>query len=161
MNNKKITIPDGFKFKSVEDGSIILEPDYSKLPKNLGEACKIVKAGDLINSKPDFWDENSLSENNFDDQNLIFLPVGYLEKIKALGDLLILRDAYRNGWVPNWNVWDKKYSIYYFAAPCGKRDLSVIENNFSKRVLTFQDIDIASEFLNNFYNLIETAGDLI
>lgn len=161
MNNKKIKIPDGFKFNSVEGGNIILEPDYSKLPKNIKEACKIVKAGDLIKFKSGSWDKNSLSENNPNDQNLIFLPVGYLEKIKALGDLLILRDAYRNGWVPNWNVWDKKYSIYYFAAPCGKRNLSVIENSTSKRVLTFQDKDIANEFLNNFYNLIETAGDLI
>ena len=67
-----------------------------------------------------------------------------------------LRDCYRQGWTPDWknNSYkysiirkDKEYSIaYYFSTPC---------------FLSLPSYEIAEEFLYNFKDLIEQAGDLI
>ena len=74
----------------------------------------------------------------------------------ALMQLHQLRDCYRQGWIPDWkNNYpkysivrkDKQYSIaYYLGTPC---------------FLSFPTCEIAEEFLNNFRDLIEQAGDLI
>ena len=68
-----------------------------------------------------------------------------------------LRDCYRQGWVPDWEDENQnKWVIFYV---CNKY---IIEQySFSSRFLSFQSEEIAEKFLDNFKDLIETAGDLI
>ena len=68
-----------------------------------------------------------------------------------------LRDCYRLGWVPDWkNENQNKWVIFYVY------NKYIIESfAFSSRFLSFQSKKIAEKFLNNFKDLIETAGDLI
>ena len=68
-----------------------------------------------------------------------------------------LRDCYRQGWVPDWkNSYQWKWCIIFdtdtFIITAG-----ICYNHF----LSFQSKEIAEKFLNNFKDLIETAGDLI
>ena len=79
------------------------------------------------------------------------------EQHLALMQLHQLRDCYRQGWVPNWGDNEqKKYVILHNSDKC------VIDLVWkSQRFLSFQSQDIASKFLKNFKDLIETAGDLI
>ena len=92
--------------------------------------------------------------------------VDYTDKnpqIEALKKLILLRDFYNNGWKPDWGkIIEQKY--------CIKRDYNSENNVFSVGVeltfrpstfLTFGCREYAFEFLNNFRNLIEQAGDLI
>ena len=73
----------------------------------------------------------------------------------ALMQLHQLRDCYRQGWEPDWNG----YSKYVIVKDRGKYD--VFTSNWASRFLTFQDTETAKEFLTNFRELIEQAGDLI
>ena len=79
------------------------------------------------------------------------------EQHLALMQLHQLRDCYRQGWKPDWEDDDIiKYCIVLESNRC------VIYKNFiSCNFLSFQSEDIAKKFLNNFKDLIETAGDLI
>ena len=80
-----------------------------------------------------------------------------VEKHIALMKLHLLRDEYRLGWKPNWN--DKRQFKYGI-----KRDsdgIGCYANIKQPIFFTFQDVDTANEFLTNFRELIEQAGDLI
>ena len=84
-------------------------------------------------------------------------------QIEALKKLILLRDFYNNGWKPDWSkIIEQKYYI--------KRDYNSENNVFSVSVefsfrpssfLTFSCREYAFEFLDNFRELIEQAGDLI
>ena len=67
-----------------------------------------------------------------------------------------LRDCYRQGWLPDWKDDIIKYCILLESNRC------VIYKNITIcNFLSFQSMELAEKFLNNFKDLIETAGDLI
>lgn len=68
-----------------------------------------------------------------------------------------LRDCYRQGWKPDWSNSNQcKWSIMF------DTDTFIVQLGFFyNHFLSFQSENIAKKFLNNFKNLIETAGDLI
>ena len=74
----------------------------------------------------------------------------------ALMQLHQLRDCYRQGWEPDWNKYSTKYCIEKL------HNGYVVDSILSlPYFLTFQSNEIAKEFLTNFRELIEQAGDLI
>ena len=79
------------------------------------------------------------------------------EKHIALMKLHLLRDEYRRGWKPDWiNVDESKFVIEMVA-----NELSINNCGITRYSLSFQDEKRAEEFLTNFRELIEEAGDLI
>ena len=79
------------------------------------------------------------------------------EKHIALMKLHLLRDEYRRGWKPDWrNVDESKFVIEMVA-----NELSINNYGITRHSLSFQDEKRAEEFLTNFRDLIEEAGDLI
>lgn len=74
----------------------------------------------------------------------------------ALMQLHQLRDCYRQGWKPDWNKDSNKYYIEK-----NNYDYDIVIYNSLPHFLAFQSDEIAKEFLNNFRELIEQAGDLI
>ena len=74
----------------------------------------------------------------------------------AMIKLHLLRDEYRQGWKPNYNIRQDKYTIVY----SNNWGLTVIIYQ-TPRFLSFQSREIAEEFLTNFRELIEQAGYLI
>ena len=74
----------------------------------------------------------------------------------ALMQLHQLRDCYRQGWKPDWNKDSNKYCIEK-----NNYDYDIVIYNSLPHFLAFQSKEIAEEFLNNFRELIEEAGDLI
>ena len=73
----------------------------------------------------------------------------------ALIKLHQLRDCYRQGWTPTLNT--TSFGIIRRI----EGDLEVEKFIFSSRFLSFQYGKIAKDFLKNFRDLIEQAGDLI
>ena len=67
-----------------------------------------------------------------------------------------LRDCYRQGWLPNWKDDIIKYCIVLESNRC-----IIYKNITTCNFLSFQSMELAEKFLNNFKDLIETAGDLI
>lgn len=74
----------------------------------------------------------------------------------ALMQLHQLRDCYRQGWVPDWSIEGFKCCILKSGTDI-KVEIGFTHNHF----LSFQTYELAQQFLNNFRDLIEQAGDLI
>lgn len=110
------------------------------------------KEGTIVfeDTKPKFpktWEE-------FCEQNKVKIQV--TEQYLALMQLHQLRDCYRQGWVPDYlGESGKWYIVKYYNRPVVSTN-----HNFSE-FLSFQSKEIAQEFLNNFRDLIEQAGDLV
>ena len=82
------------------------------------------------------------------------------EKHIALMKLHLLRDEYRQGWKPDWSDNCYKYGVKWNIFP-RKKELIVTWRNYDPLFLSFPTEEIAREFLTNFRDLIEEAGDLI
>ena len=74
----------------------------------------------------------------------------------AMMKLHLLRDEYRNGWLPDWKEQSVKHTILI-----DHDDIVVGKSYVISCFLAFQTEELAEEFLNNFRELIEEAGDLI
>ena len=153
----EIEVPDGKK-AVWKDNKVVFEDIKPQLPKTWEEFCRqnkieknecyldacscIVKA--LIRERCEDSDRNVLPNKQVAEQHL------------ALMQLHQLRDCYRQGWEPNWRNTSSKHCIRkqsnsYIIVCCG----------ISVAFLSFQSREIAYEFLTNFRELIEQAGDLI
>ena len=153
----EIEVPDG-KIAVWKDNKVVFEDIKPQLPKTWEEFCRqnkieknecyldacscIVKA--LIRERCEDSDRNVLPNKQAAEQHL------------ALMQLHQLRDCYRQGWEPNWRNTSSKHCIRkqgnsYIIVCCG----------ISVTFLSFQSREIAYEFLTNFHELIEQAGDLI
>lgn len=155
----EIEVPDGKK-AVWKDNKVVFEDITSQLPKTWREFCKKNEIGATeayINNnsmillcakrKPrDYrFDENVLPNRSAAETHL------------ALMKLHQLRDCYRQGWQPDWNDENNKYYIAFF----NSKNHCVSCTRYASKFLTFQSMEIAEEFLNNFRDLIEQAGDLI
>ena len=120
-----------------------------RLPKTWEEYC--VKHGensDMIKASLDY----AYTVIN----NYIFSDYKQAQAYIAMIKLHLLRDEYRQGWKPNYNIRQDKYTIIYGY----NWGITVVVNQTS-RFLSFQSREIAEEFLTNFRELIEQAGGLI
>ena len=157
----EIEVPEGKK-AVWKDGKVVFEDIKPKLPKTWEEFCEQneVKNGECyISSQSDVtgvFAYNYLHRRETLDRNI--LPNKQAaEQHLALMQLHQLRDCYRQGWVPNWNNEDEeRYSILHNTI-----HYIITDTTIASKFLTFQSVKIAREFLNNFRDLIEQAGDLI
>lgn len=155
----EIEVPDGKK-AVWKDGKVIFEDIKPQLPKTWEEFCydyKIQEEECYINTDAEI--KKAVSSRNrliYGDSNV--LPNKQAaEAHLALMQLHQLRDCYRQGWVPDYldgskNKWE---IVKYY-------NKLIIDTTYNfSGFLTFQSKEIAEEFLNNFRDLIEKAGDLI
>ena len=119
---------------------------------------------------PKTWDEYCAKQGEVGDKIKASLDIAYMTINKhifsdykqaqahiALMKLHLLRDEYRQGWKPDWrNVDESKFVIEMVA-----NELSINNYGITRYSLSFQDEKRANEFLTNFRELIEQAGDLI
>ena len=153
----EIEVPDGKK-AVWKDNKVIFEDIKPQLPKTWKEFCRQNK----IEKNECYLDacscvEKALIRERCEDSDRNVLPNKQAaEAHRALMQLHQLRDCYRQGWEPDWNNDCNKYIIVK------NRDKYVVfGGNWTNQFLSFQDRERAEEFLNNFRELIEKAGDLI
>lgn len=86
-----------------------------------------------------------------------------IPKIAAVKKLILLRNFYNNHWNPEWgDLMDDKYAIDIdYDTNTGKFVYSVMRVYKPYFFLVFNNRKYAEEFLENFRELIEQAGDLI
>ena len=155
----EIEVPDGKK-AVWKDNKVVFEDIKPQLPKTWEEFCynndRKPNEAFITNSSEIQLITEQHERKPFVDQNL--LPSKQAaEAHLILMQLHQLRDCYRQGWIPDWNnSIQNKYVIYNLG---GKFAISpyYCHSNF----LAFQNEKRAEEFLNNFRDLIEQAGDLI
>ena len=122
---------------------------------------------------PKTWDEYCIKHGEVGDRIKASLNTAYTMINKytfsdykqtgahiALMKLHLLRDEYRNGWLPCFGDNSKKYGIKWNMI-AGKKELTVAWCNWNTLFLSFPTYELAEEFLTNFRELIEEAGDLI
>ena len=153
----EIEVPDGKK-AVWKDNKVIFEDIKPQFPKTWEEFCKqnmIKKSEYYLNPSSCILELRDDKREVFSDRNV--LPTRQAaEAHLALMQLHQLRDCYREGWEPNWNNDCNKYIIVK------NRDKYVVfGGNWTNQFLSFQDRERAEEFLTNFRDLIEQAGDLI
>lgn len=153
MKETKIKLPEGWEIDRVENGEIILKESKKELPKTWEECLQKLENAEYIDT---FSSIHILGSDiaSREDKNVI--PVGLGEPMLALMQLLVCREAYRQGWKPNWKDGNGKYCIVYqnneIVPAC------YLTNHW---VLSFQSEEIRNKFLENFRDLIEVAKELI
>ena len=111
----------------------------------LGNCCNLMPVGKDGGTREKMRDRNILPSGEAAEAHL------------ALMQLHQLRDAWREGWLPDWNDGDQdKYVI----VP-NDGEFKVYEYHTIRRFLAFQDEKRADEFNDYFIDLIRKAGDLI
>ena len=134
-------------------------------------ALTAFKEHELIGGRlPKTWDEYCIKHGEVGDKIKASLNTAYTTINKytfsdykqvqahiALMKLHLLRDEYRQGWKPYWK--DGKSRKYVIESNDGECYVAVyiVTSSF----LAFRDEKTAKEFLTNFRELIEQAGDLI
>ena len=121
-----------------------------RLPKTWDEYCiKHDEEGDKIKA--------SLNTAYMTINRYVFSDCKQTQAHIAMIKLHLLRDEYRNGWKPDWK--DDSQMKYVIYNPEGEFTIGCYTS--SRRFLAFQDKKRANDFLTNFRELIEQAGDLI
>ena len=158
----EIEVPDGQK-AVWKDGKVIFEEIKPQLPKTWEEFCenyKLNKDEFFIGSGSEIC-KNFYNNNRDKDSDANVLPSKQAaEAHLAFMQLHQLRDCYRQGWKPDWSDNCYKYGVKWNIFP-KKKELIVTWRNYDPLFLSFQTEEIAREFLTNFRDLIEQAGDLI
>ena len=158
----EIEVPDGKK-AVWKDNKIVFEDIKPQLPKTWEEFCKQNninknKEEAFINTSGEIETIKKVNTQRIVDYDKNVLPSRQAaEQHLALMQLHQLRDCYRQGWVPNWKDFESnKYCIIFI-----DYKYVIVLHNTASSFLSFQSREIAEEFLNNFKDLIEQAGDLI
>ena len=153
----EIEVPDGKK-AVWKDNKVVFEDIKPQFPKTWEEFCEqnAIKRSecylDISSCIIDMWD----GKRDISSDRNVLPNKQAAEAHLALMQLHQLRDCYREGWEPDWNNDCNKYIIVK------NRDKYVVfGGNWTNEFLSFQDRERAEEFLNNFRELIEKAGDLI
>ena len=159
----EIEVPDG-KRAIWKDGKVIFEDIKSQLPKTWEEFCKnypinsgefVIGLSSQIGSPR--WGDRDV---NIDRNVLPNYKTG--EAHLALMQLHQLRDCYRQGWIPDLTDESNKYCIEcYYNTNTKSIEYQVINLPITSAYLSFPTNELAEEFLTNFRELVEQAGDLI
>ena len=163
----EIEVPDGKK-AVWKDNKVIFEDIKPQLPKTWEEYVTFHFPVDKFPEKHYVCAETSIFSCHTNNSNYesvlqtknILTSDKTIKQHLALMQLHQLRDCYRQGWLPDWGSNSNKYGIKWnmFA---GEKRLEVTWCNWNILFLSFPTYELAEEFLNNFYELIEQAGDLI
>ena len=163
----EIEVPDGKK-AVWKDGRIVFENADSQLPKTWEEYCDITMIDDNeVVIVDNLLDRPTVSQKGFirGPRNPIehkrLLPSEEVTKqFVALMQLYRLRDYYRQGWTPDWEDDSCKYTIVQKLTIKGIQHIVACYRT-TPCFLSFPTYKLSEEFLTNFRDLIEQAGDLI
>ena len=138
-------------------------------------ALTAFKEHELIGDRlPKTWDEYCIKHGEVGDKIKASLNTAYTTINKytfsdykqaqahiALMKLHLLRDEYRQGWLPSWGNNSYEYGIEWGMVD-GKAKLAIVQyHTYGSYFLSFPTYVLVEEFLTNFRELIEQAGDLI
>ncbi len=155
MKAFNIEIPEGYEIDQEKSTfeKIVFKEIKKGLPKTWEKLEKVTGFYVTPNSSTSKVEKGAAENSN---KNL-FVTQKQVEAAIAMAQLSQLRDAYRQGWVPDWeNAGHKKYVIF-----CEESHLKIDYWYTRQYFLSFETQAIAQEFLENFRDLIEKAQPLM
>ena len=152
----EIEVPEG-KQAIWKDGKVVFEDIFPKLPETWEEFCEFypIKEEERYIGLDSKLVSNGGDRAIYSDKNMLPSEKA-AEAHLALIQLHQLRDCYRQGWVPDWEINSDKYCIQYT-----NNKYSIFNYANYRCFLSFQSQELAEKFLKNFKDLIKQAGDLI
>ena len=154
MKTFNIEIPDGYEIDQEKSTfeKIVFKEIKKGLPKSWEELIRI--EGYYIGTCAGVSDYQGASKEV---NKNVFATLEQAEAAIAMAQLSQLRDAYRQGWKPDWQkAGTKKYVIF-----CEDSQFKVDYWYTREYFLSFESQAIAQEFLKNFKDLIEKAQPLM
>ena len=150
----KIQVPEGYEIdreKSTFE-NIVFKKLEKELPKSW-EELHMIKGWFVENGSGvhEFGNCFTTSKN----RNL-FPTKEEAEACLALAQLCQLRDIYNDGWKPDWEENNDKYTIAYYS-----NKINISYSIYVHKILSFKTSIIRDKFLENFRDLIETAKPLL
>lgn len=160
----KITIPEGHEIdwqESAKQEKIVLKKIDNK-PRSWEEYCKRTVLGGQSYIHYNGWID-TISEYNIDKMDEVrdrmVLPSKKLaEAFLAMMQLMSLREAWIGDWKPDWNEVD---SNKYCIEGDGNYEFRIIILSETRSSLSFPTAEMATDFMNCFKDLLETAKPLI
>ena len=153
----EIEVPDGKK-AVWKDNKVVFEDIKPQFPKTWEEFCEqnAIKRSecylDTSSCIIDMWD----GKRDISSDRNVLPSKEATEAHLALMQLHQLRDCYRQGWLPT-----EDKASYGITKRIIDNCLSIDKFMYYSMFLLFPTREIAEEFLTNFHDLIEQAGDLI
>ena len=157
----EIEVPDGKK-AVWKDGKVVFEDIEPELPNTWKEFCKSypIKSGEyFIDSSSQIVAPVWAARDMYATQNVLQSHKA-AEAHLAYMQLHQLRDCYRQGWTPDWEDDSYKYTIVQKVTIKGVQHIVACYRT-TPCFLSFPTYKLTEEFLTNFRDLIEQAGDLI
>ena len=164
----EIEVPEGKK-AIWEDGKIVFEDIELQLPKTWEEYCEraMIDENEVVIfdgylDRPTIIQKGFIRGSRNPIEHKKLLPSEEVARqFVALMQLYRLRDYYRQGWVPDWEDNSScKYTIVQKLTIKGIQHI-VACHHTTPCFLSFPTYKLSEEFLTNFRDLIEQAGDLI
>ena len=159
----EVTSPEIMLYPSREqrDWTKVKYEPKKELPKTWEEFCEHNPIGELEYFSTDCSDSMQAGgggePRDLETDKNVLPSKQAAEAHLALMQLHQLRDAWREGWLPDWNNDNQgKYAITKV-----RSEYEVYEYKVSSVFLSFQDVKRADEFKDCFIDLIRKAGDLI
>ena len=151
MKELKINVPDGYE---IDKDKSTFEKIVFKMKREIPNS--FYDLGEVEGCYVGRFQEVFEGTNCSDPDALIWKTKKQAKASIALAQLSQLRDVYRQGWVPDWNDGADKYCIEFV-----NDELSISLFFQSNCFLSFQDVETARLFLENFKDLIEQAKPLM
>lgn len=153
MKELKINVPEGYEIdKDKSTFENIVFKKRKGLPKSWEELGSVY--GVCVSTECELI-EATLYTDNVSSTNIFRTPQQARASL-ALAQLSQLRDVYRQGWEPDWELYGAKYCVVFVG-----NNLTVHVHSYDGSFLSFKDRKTAEMFLENFRDLIEQAKPLM
>ncbi|MGL5913091.1 MAG: hypothetical protein ACRCZB_02915 [Bacteroidales bacterium] len=152
----ELKIPEGFEFDCVENGVIKLKAIKKEFPKTWEECIEVGKTYYYINTISAIKDEKITEDRYLPVNRNLMTSYKTAEAMRAFIMLITARDAYRNGWVPDWSNDERKYCI-----SSRMNKIEIGNYTYYSEPISFQSREVRDAFFENFKDLLEEAKELL
>jgi hypothetical protein len=154
MKSIKIEIPEGFEVDKEKSTftEIIFKKIEFKLPQSWEDIDRI--SGYYTTGASNIMSIDSKLRNSED--KCIWPTKELAQASLALSQLCQLRDAWREGWIPDWTSAHSKYVIHVMENRLIKESYYVYNS-----ILSFQTEKLRDDFFETFKDLLEIAKPLL
>lgn len=157
----KIIPPEGYEVDK-ENSTLELikfKPVKIQLPTTWEEFCEThpIKQGESYVSSGSSILEASFTKRAYKSDKNLLPSKKYAEAIRALCQLIQLRDCYNDGWKPDWtNPSTVKHCVGIMQNRIVNQSLLM-----TNKMMAFKTKELRDEFIKNFRELIEVAKPLL
>ena len=157
----KITIPEGYeidKEKSTFEKIVFKKKENTK-PRSWEEYLELNTGFDGAGIN---WNCGGVQTTGLHHRGKAIVPTHLAQPFIAMMQLMSLRQAWIGNWEPDWNEpdWNDETRVKWNII-CLQNQVCLCDTQIKLRALSFPTIEMATDFMNCFKDLLEIAKPLI